>query len=227
MKTILMTMTALAAVGLAAPASAQPWTGHQSQTASLQMQLDAGMRTGAISHREAFPLRRSLRDLITLERQFGRNGFSGSENAVLRQRSNELSRQIRFAERDGRPGGRTSGSDRDDRDSRDNHNSDGHDAWSRDRVSGSDRDKDGWNGRDGLSASVGIDPRFEQPNRGNRYAGDAQVGYHATTRMIALPDQYRDNFRDTADFYYRYDAGRIYRISRTSNMVLGLFDIQN
>jgi len=216
MKTILLTMTALAALGAAAPASAQPWQGHMSQTASLQMQLDAGMRTGAISWREGRQLRASLRDLITLERQFGRNGFSGSENATLRQRSNELRREIRFAERDGRYGDRMSAGERDH---------DGHD--SRDGYGNDGDGRDGWNGQGERGASYGVDPRFGQPNRGDRFSGDGRGGYPSTARMIAMPDRYREAFRDTDDVYYRYDAGRIFRINRATNMVIALFDIQN
>lgn len=48
MKTILLTMTALAALSVAAPAAAQPWSGQRAHTGDLQMQLDAGIRSGAI-----------------------------------------------------------------------------------------------------------------------------------------------------------------------------------
>ena len=225
MKTILMTMTALAALAVAAPAAAEPWSGQRSQTGELQTQLDAGIRSGAITRREAMPLRSSLRELISLERQFSPNGFTGRENAALRQRSNLLSRQIRMAERDGYTSNR--GSRWDDRD--DDRRA-GWDDRDGDRRDGSEnyRDSDrraGWDGRNDRRDGYAMDARFDRPNRGDRFAGDARVGQPATRRMVALPAQYRDEFRDTDDVYYRYDNRRVYRVNRTNDMILGLFDL--
>jgi hypothetical protein len=223
MKTILMTMTALAALAAAAPAAAQPWNGQRSQTGELQMQLDAGIRSGAITRREAMPLRSSLRELISLERQFSPNGFTGRENAALRQRSNLLSRQIRMAERDGYARDRGAGWD-----DRDDERRAGWEDRDDDRRGWDDRDGDrrtGWDGRDDRRDGYATDPRFDRPNRGDRFAGDARVGHPASLRMVALPAQYLDEFRDTADVYYRYDNRRIYRVNRRTDMILGLFDL--
>lgn len=248
MKTILFSMTALAALSIAAPASAQPWSGQHSGTAQLQMQLDQGMQSGAISRGEARPLRTSLRQLISLERLFSRNGFSGRENAALRQRSSTLSRQIRFAarsdistnrrsdwQRDGDRNGegrRGEGSDRrdSDRDGKWSDGRDSHDADSRSDRSNRDersdrRDSDRDSHWTDSRRNYGADARFDGQNRGDRFAGDARVGQLATLRMMAVPDQYREQFRDSDDVYYRFDTGRIYRISRSTNMVLALFDI--
>ena len=264
MKTILLSMTALAAIAIAAPAAAQPWNGQHSGTSHLQMQLDEGMRTGMISRGEAIPLRNSLRQLITLERQFSRNGFTGRENAALRQRSNTLSHQIRVAartgialnsgrdwERDGdrdrdgkadrnvRSDRRDGERDRDgnwsdsrdsDRDSRWSDSRDNDDSDSRfDRSNQSERSDRRDNDRDAnwsdSRRSYGADARFDGPNRGDRFAGDARIGTPATLRMMPIPAQYREQFRDSEDVYYRFDTGRIYRINRSTNMVLALFDI--
>ncbi len=203
MKTILMTMTALAALSVAAPAAAQPWSGQRSGSAELQTQLDAGISTGAISRREAMPLQSSLRQLLTLERQFSANGFTGRENASLRQRSALLARQIRQAEQTGFASER--GADGKDRDS--------------------DHRRAGWNDRSGQQAALAADARFDGPNRGDRFSGDDRIGQPATTlRMAALPEAYRDEYRDTDDVYYRYDAGRIFRINRRTDAVLGMLD---
>jgi len=260
MKTIFFSMTALATLAIAAPAAAQPWNGQHSGTGQLQIQLDEGMHTGAISRGEAIPLRSSLRRLITLERQFSRNGFTGRENATLRQRSNLLSRQIRVAartsislnnrpdwardrDRDGKDD-RSVGSDRrdSDQDSRwsDRRDSDRDSGWSDSRDS-NDADSRSYRSNPGAVSdrrdsdrdsrwsdsrrSYGADARFDGPNRGDRFAGDARVGQPATLRMMPMPDQYRDQFRDSDDVYYRFDTGRIYRINRGTNMVLALFDI--
>ena len=233
MKTILMTMTALAALAVAAPASAQPWSGQRSNTGGLQMQIDAGLRSGAISRREATPLRTSLRDLLRLERLFSANGFTGRENATLRQRSNQLRQQIRMAERNGNPrGAGWEGRDSDGRAGWENRDDDRRDTrWEnrdddRRDVRKEDRDDDVRDGRwDDRQASFGPDARFDRPNRGDRFAGDARVGHHTTARMLAVPEQYRDQFRDNDDVYYRYDDKRIYRINRRTDMILGLFDI--
>ena len=236
MKTMLMTMTALAALAVAAPASAQSWNGQRSQIGELQMQLDAGIRSGAITRREAMPLRSSLRQLIGLERQFSPNGFTGRENAALRQRSNLLSRQIRMAERDGYARDRGAGwDDRDDDrragwEDRDDDRRAGWDDRDGDRRDGSEnyRDNDrraGWDGRNDRQDGYAMDARFDRPNLGDRFAGDARVGHPASLRMVALPERYRNEFRDTQDVYYRYDNRRIYRINRRTDMILGLFDL--
>ena len=101
MKTIFMTMAAVSALALTAPASAQSWNSHQTHSAELRMQIDAGVESGAISRREMAPLRDSLRQLVALERQFSANGISGREHASLQQRSATLRRQITLAARSG------------------------------------------------------------------------------------------------------------------------------
>ena len=226
MKTILITMTALAGVAATAPAAGQPWDNHGSRTGELRMQLDAGIGSGEITRREAIPLRSSLRQLINLERQFSANGFSGRENAMLRQRSAQLASQIRRAERTGAArswagDGDDRGTDRYDRDDRYARDDDRRDGWDR----SDDRDNDRWgsrrDGRDNMTA----DSRFDRPNSGDRFAGDARVGHAATLRMRALPEALRNQFPDTDQIYYRYDGGRIFRIDRRTNMVLGLLDL--
>ena len=199
MKTTYLTMAALAALSVAASASAQPWTGdrtHFTHSTALQMQIDDGVRTGAISRREMLPLRDGLRQLVRLERQFSANGFSGREQATLQQRSATLRRQINMAERS-----QTSRYDR-QRDAN----------W----TEGRDRDE-----RYGASA------RFDRPNRGDRFAGDARIGQPYSARMIALPVRYRDEFRDNDQVYYRYDDDRIYQVDRTTGVILRLLDISN
>src|SRR5688572_30607434 len=98
MKTIFLTMAALAA---AAPAAAQPWQAQRAQSADFQTQIDAGVRSGTISQRELPPLREGLRQLVLLERQFSPNGISGRERATLQQSGATLRQQISLAERTG------------------------------------------------------------------------------------------------------------------------------
>jgi hypothetical protein len=192
MKTIFTTMAALSALSVAAPALAQSGPGHRTQSGELRMQIDAGVRTGAISRREMQPLRNSLRQLIGLERQFGINGISGREHATLRQRGALLRQQIATAERSGYGrNGRADWSDRND-------------------------------GKPGFASNG----RFDRPNRGDRFAGDVRVGQRASARMLALPERYRDEFRDGNDVYYRYDDRRIYQIDRRSHLIMALLDME-
>jgi len=91
-------MAAVAGLSVAAPASAQ-WGRDRTYSHQLQAQLDAGINEGTISRRESVELREKLSRLVRLERQFSPNGISGREYAVLMQRSNALSKEIRFATR--------------------------------------------------------------------------------------------------------------------------------
>lgn len=106
MKTLLMTMTALSALSIAAPAAAQSWYGDRSNGADLQMRIDAGIASGAISRREAMPLRAQLRRFTLTERQYRSGGFNIRERSALRDRSRLLSRNIMIAQEsgDGRDG---------------------------------------------------------------------------------------------------------------------------
>jgi len=79
--------------------------------------------------------------------------------------------------------------------------------------------------RDDRFGRYGSDERFARPNRGDRYAGDVRIGQQDSWRMNAMPDQYRDEYRDTHEVYYRYDDGRIYRVDRQSQLILALFDL--
>ena len=217
MRTTFMTMAAIAALSVAAPAAAQPWNGHRTQSGVLQMQIDAGFRSGAISENEVMSLRDSLRQLVQLERRFSPNGISGRERAVLQQHGNALRHRISLAERTGygrSDRDRAAWDDRYDRE----HRADWESRYVRDRDAA-------WEGRDGRGERFGADSRFDRPHRGDRFAGDVRVGQHATMRMVALPRQYREEFRDNEDVYYRYDDRRIYQIDRRTDLILRLLDV--
>ena len=197
MKTFLMTMTALSALSVAAPAAAQSWYGDRSNGRELQMRFDAGVRSGAISRREATPLRVQLNQLTTLERQYSRGGFSGRERSALRERSRTISMNIMAASRDGR--GRY---DRDGRDGRYSQNA----------------------GPDG-KPGYGENDRAGPAHRGDRFAGDLRVGQHVSSRQVALPMEYRARYRDSDASYYRYDDDRIYQVDRVTGVIMAMFDI--
>ena len=221
MKIIYLTTAALLA---AAPAAAQPWQGQRTQSAALQLQIDAGVRSGAISQRELTPLRESLRQLAMRERQFSPGGISGRENAVLQQEGNSLRQQIAFASSQR---GNGYGNGRFDTDQRAGwearydreHRAAWEERYMRDRSAA-------WDDRDGREDDrYGSSSRFELSSRGDRFSGDARVGQRATRRMVALPAQYRDEYRDSDEVYYRYDSDRIFEIDRSSGTILRLFDL--
>ncbi|HMJ93683.1 MAG TPA: hypothetical protein VK472_06260 [Allosphingosinicella sp.] len=221
MKIIYLTTAALLA---AAPAAAQPWQGQRTQSAALQIQLDAGVRSGSISQRELPPLRESLRQLVMRERQFSPGGISGRENAVLQQESNALRQQIALASSQ-----RGGGNGRYDTDQRAGwearYDREHRTAWEERYMSDRNAAWEDRDDRDGRDDRYGASSRFEMSNRGDRFAGDARVGQRATRRMVDLPDQYRDEYRDSDEVYYRYDSDRVYEIDRSNGLILRLFDL--
>ena len=246
MKMIFITMAAVSALSVAAPALAAPWNGNKSNTSELRMEIDAGVASGAISRNEASPLRASLRRLIALETRLRSDGFTGRENASLRQQSARLRQQINMASRtDVRGDRRAAAEDRRDRraaadqrrvaaaEDRQASRAAAEDGRTR-RAAADDRRtvaaderrerRAASEERRDVAARAASLGRFEGPSPGDRFAGDARVGQGASTRMVALPERYRDEFRDTAEFYYRYDDRRIYRFDRRSNLIVGLLD---
>ena len=115
MNKFLIALAATTAIAAAAPAAAQTRSGTniELRTDQLQAQLQAGIRSGAITRSEAVPLREQLRTLNRLERQYSRGGFTRQERQDLRNRMAHLRHGIRVAARSG------GGYDRDDRYDRD------------------------------------------------------------------------------------------------------------
>jgi hypothetical protein len=134
MRKIHITLAAVSALALAAPVSAQQrsqhhpmpqsWHGDRQNTHQLQARFDAGVQSGAISRREAPALRNQLRQLTSLERQYGRAGFNDWERRALRERSRTLNINLMAAERSGR-GGLGRGDRADDNDRRDDRGGSG------------------------------------------------------------------------------------------------------
>ncbi|MFL6843668.1 MAG: hypothetical protein ACJ8ER_02165 [Allosphingosinicella sp.] len=232
MKTIFPTLTAFAVLAVAAPAAAQPWSDHGdgdhgTRSTELQMQIDAGVRSGSITRAELPPLRTGLLQLVRLERQYGVDGISGPEHAALQQRSNALRQQIDRAERTG-TGGRYDSAGRFEREDRTSwearYDRDHRTAWN-ERY---DRERTAaWDGRFGADDRLGAGDRFDRPNRGDRFDGDVRIGQRYSSRMVALPAEYRVEYRDTDRFYYGFDSDRIYQVDRRTGLILGMFDLTN
>ena len=172
-KIIFIALAATTAIA-AAPASAQSGYGGNGYGNSnievradqLQMRLQAGIRSGAITRAEAMPLREQLRQLIRLETLYARDGISGRERADLQQRINSLRQGLRMAERgaDGRYGRDDDGYDRDGRYGQDGDR-DG--RYNRDVDSRYDRNNDGWDDRDAnRDGRWDVDSRYDSNRDG-------------------------------------------------------------
>ena len=170
-KIIFIALAATTAIA-AAPASAQSggyggngygngYGNVEVRADQLQMRLQAGVRSGAITRTEAMPLREQLRQLTRLETLYARDGISGRERADLQHRINSLRQGIRMAERTGdsrygRDDDRYDRDDRFDRDDRDDR------YGNRDVDSRYDRDNDGWDDRDGnRDGRWDVDSRYD------------------------------------------------------------------
>jgi hypothetical protein len=248
MKKIIIALAATTALAAAAPAAAQYGMGGHGQIRSeqLQMQLQAGVRSGAISRAEAIPLREQLIQLTRLERLYARDGISGRERADLQHRINRIRQGIRMAERTGddRYGRDDDRYDRDDRYSRDDdrsydRNDDGWDdrdgnrdgRW--DVDSRNDSNRDGWDDRDhDRDGRWDDDDRYEQASdRGvvgqviDRVTGNGglRVGQRASADLGAVPYAYRNQYRDGAGTYYRSDGRQIYQIDARTQTVVRIY----
>lgn len=198
MRRISMTFAAVSALAATSPlAAAQPWNGARSHSAQLQLRFDAGIESGAISRREAMPLRAQLRQLVALERQYSRAGLNRWERNSLRRHSQSLSMDMAAAERS--DGGRFARGD----------NGRGGEAFDDGRRNGRD---------DGIRGDARSTDR-------DRFAGDLRVGQPYSPRHAPLPAAYRDRYRDSESAYFGYDNHRVYQIDRVTGIILAMFDV--
>jgi hypothetical protein len=243
MNKIIFALAATTAFAGAAPAAAQYGMGGNGPVRSgqLEFQLQAGIRSGAISRAEAMPLREQLMQLTRLERLYARDGISGRERADLQHRINDLRQGIRVAERtgDGRFGSRDD--DRFDR---------GDERYGRGDIDrGYDRDNDGWDDRDGnRDGRWDVDARNDS-NRDGRWdndegygrqpvadrgvvgqiidrvtgTGGLRVGQRVSGDLGAVPYAYRNEYRDGSSAYYRSDGRHIYQIDPRTQTVVRIY----
>ncbi len=219
---------ALAATSAIAPASAQSggygggYGNAQIRSDQLQMQLQAGIRSGAITRSEAMPLREQLRQLTRLEMLYARDGISGRERADLQQRINNLRQGIRMAERgaDGRYGRDDDRYGRDDDrpgrgdvDGRYDRDDDGYDDRDGNRDGRRDNDEDGSDGR-------GVVGQVIDRVTGN---GGLRVGQRVSADLGGVPYAYRTQYRDGDNVYYRSDGRQIYQIDARSQTVVRVY----
>lgn len=251
MRKIVLSVAALSAVAVGAPAAAQYGTANDAngnlsfRIGNLQSRIQTGVQQGTISRQEAVQLRQQLRSLIQVERQYSANGLTGQERGDLQRRIQNLRQQIRFAEggqgqngydqydRDDRYGqGTRVDRDRDGYDDRD-YDRDG--RWDDDQGGYGQRDRTGQGGyydRDDQYDDGYQDDGYQQPaQRGGiggiienfLGTGGLRVGQRAPGNLYGVPSQYRGQYRDGNSAYYRSDGRNIYQIDARSQTVVRVY----
>jgi hypothetical protein len=104
MKFFLATAALASALVLAVPASAQTYQGWRSinqRQAQLDQRIDAGVRNGSLTRREAVQLRTEFRNIAFLEQRYrASGGLSLAERNDLDRRFDALSARIRHERND-------------------------------------------------------------------------------------------------------------------------------
>jgi hypothetical protein len=218
MNKVLLSMAAMGAIAVAAPAASQSWSnangsmGIENRIAQLDARIQAGISTGEINRTEARDLRMQVRELRRLERQYSYNGLTQSEREDLRARLRELREDVRIAD-----GGRY------DRDTR-------YGSWNDPYYN-----NDVYSGRGGPYEQP-YDTYCDTNNRGgiggliDGVLGrndncSLRVGSRASGSLYSVPSQYRYRFRDGNGVYYRSDGRNIYQIDARTQTVLRIYDI--
>jgi hypothetical protein len=219
----LLILAAAGAAAIAAPAAAQNsnngygWgtqsnvnaqasVNLQNRIAQLETRLQAGIQSGAISRSEATMLRRDIRTLTRLERQYSRNGLTQAERQDLQQRIRAVRQQFRMA--DGGMNGQWA----------DNEADDGYygQGGAYEEVTSCGRSGGGLIG--GVLGGI----------LGNRGGGDECIepGERAPSGLGAVPYELRNQFRDGNGIIYRTDGRNVYQIDVRTNTVLRVYGAQ-
>lgn len=217
MNKLLLSMAAVGALAVAAPAAAQYGYGNNfnsnismsNRIAQLEGRLNAGISAGVINRAEARSLRMELRQIQRLERQYSYNGLTRAERQDLQMRLRNFRQDLRLAD-----------NNRFDRDNR-------YGAWNDPFWN------DGYTGRGGPYESDydvvcenrgGISGVIDSVlGRENCYS--LRVGSRATGNLYSVPSQYRYRYRDGNGVYYRSDGRAIYEIDARTNTVLRIYDV--
>lgn len=105
MKKLSLALAATTALTLAAGAAvAQPWMPIVDRQSNLDARIDAGVRSGELTRREATTLRADLATVIRLESRYRAGGFSSWEMQDLDRRYDLISRKVRMETADNQTG---------------------------------------------------------------------------------------------------------------------------
>jgi len=231
MNKLFLSMAAMGAIAVAAPAAAQSGYGNNgyqngygpnanagggmgisNRIAQLDARLQAGIQNGDIDRAEARSFRMQIRQLQRLEQQYSYNGLTQAERQDLQQRLRSLRQDIQVAD-----------NGRYDRDS---------------RYSWDDRydNNSGYSGRGGPYEQP-YDTYCQTGSRGgvgglidgvlgrNDNNCGLRVGSRVSSSLYSVPSQYRYRFRDGNGVYYRSDGRNIYQIDARSQTVLRIYDM--
>lgn len=214
MNKVLLALTAGAAIMGAAPAAAQYTYGTTDYTASsagisnriaqLDMRLQAGIRAGTINSTEARALRRQIRHLSRMERQFSMDGLTQIERQELRQQIRYTRDQLRLAD-----GGTSRYATWDD---------DYYDRYGYTSGAGT-----AYHEVDQVCAQrSGIGGLF-----GAIFGSDncLRVGERGSYGLSAVPSHYRSQFPDGPIYYHRYFDGNIVQIDSRTGVITRIFDV--
>jgi hypothetical protein len=226
MNKILLATAGMAALAIAAPASAQSGNVIQNGIASilgggsridarlsnLNLSIQNSYQRGDISQRQAVQLQGDVTNLSRRERSYRAGGLSRDERNDLEQRMQVLEGRVQQA-----------GYDRDDRYSNDDRY--GND----DRYSNDDRDDrygrdDRWSDNDQrYGGRDGCPPGLARKNNGCLPPGQAmRIGERYSNQYQQVPASYGERYRDTTRYLYRYNDGRIYQIERRTGVVVSV-----
>lgn len=223
MKKFLLAMTAVGALAVAAPASAQyvntsahGSVGISNQIAHLETRLRADIQGRRLTRTEAMELQRDLTQLRRLHYQYSRNGLTREEQANLHSRIRNFRQQLRVAggsniryDRNGNPVNDYYGRGGPYEDQYDVYD----DRYNRDV----DCDRPG-----GIAGVIGS---ILGSNRDDCNTRELRVGQRVTTGLYGVPSQYRARFRDGGGVYYRSDGNNIYQIDARTQTVIRVYDI--
>ena len=209
-----LTLTALCALGVAAPASAQYMNvnaggsaGVYNRIAQLETALQADMRAGVISRSEEYTLRRQLSDLRRTADLYARNGFSQRERMDLQSRIRTVRHNLRLA---------------------DNGRLDRY-GYRDDNWNSRDWDNDGYYGQGGPYEEAYTDTCVRRGGIAGVIdnivgGGCLRVGMRANNNPYAVPYEYRSRYRDGNGVYYRSDGRSIYEIDARTNTIVRIYD---
>jgi hypothetical protein len=232
MKKLLIAATALGALAVAAPASAQyanqngnrygnvnagGGVGIQNRVARLDARIQAGVQAGTIDRTEARNLRQRLRDIERLERQYSRNGLSQQERADLQQRVRMFRDELAMA--DGGGGGQYGYNNQgyEDRDYGYGQGGPYEQAYCEDNVRSS---SGGIGGLGGI-----IDSIFGGSRNTDRDCDTTlRVGQRVSGSLYSVPANLRYRYRDGGGVYYRSDGRNIYQIDARTHTVVRIYD---
>ena len=94
MRTFLLTICGASALALGTAAPAQQWIPLNQRQAGLDARIQAGVRDGSLTRREAAGLHMRFQQLERLEARYRANGWTPRERRDLQVRFDQLSNQI-------------------------------------------------------------------------------------------------------------------------------------